>query len=160
MEPLRPVRRRTAADTDGKRFCDVFRDGQQLGHGIERPGAIVLIEPGNDHPLSLISHLIANLDQVEIKKLGFIDSDNLRLTFEPSQNLRGCRNEFRFYFHIAVADDVILAEAVIQPGLEDLHALLCNLGSPKSADQFLALSTEHAAADHFDRTEVMVRVLK
>jgi hypothetical protein len=55
---------------------------------------------------------------------------------------------------------VILTEAVVHPGLEDLDALLRNLSTPKPADQFLALSTEHAAAYHFNRTEVMVRIVK
>src|SRR5436189_139991 len=57
MEPLRAVRRSTAANTDGKRFCNVFRHGEQLRHGIEWPGPGVLIEPGNDHTLSRIRHL-------------------------------------------------------------------------------------------------------
>jgi hypothetical protein len=59
-----------------------------------------------------------------------------------------------------VTDDVILAEAVVQPGLEDLHTLLRNLSSPEPADQFLTLSAKHASADHFDGSRVGVRIVK
>jgi len=160
MKPLRPVCRGTASNTDRESLCNVFRDGEQLGHGIERLCAIVLIEPGYDHPLSNIGHLVAHCDQVEIKKLSFINADNLRLRIKVYEYFGGSCNDLRLHFHVAVADNVILAETVIEPWLEDLKALLCNLRSPESTDQFLALSTEHTAADHFNRTEVVVRILK
>jgi hypothetical protein len=160
IKTLCTIRRRTAANTYGEGFCDVFRNGKQLGHGIERPSTIVLIEPGNDHPFPPVGHLIANVNQIETKELGFIDSDNLRLSFKPGQNLRSFYYKLRLHFHIAVADNVIFTEAVVQPGFENLYALLRNLSSSKPANQFLALSAEHAAADHFNRTEAVVRILK
>ena len=56
-----------------------------------------------------------------------------------------------------MADDVIFAEPVVEFRLEDLHALPRDLRAAQTADQFLALSAEHAAADHFDPAEIAVR---
>jgi hypothetical protein len=43
---------------------------------------------------------------------------------------------------------VVLAEAVIKDGLEDLHLLPRDLHPTETADQLLALSAEHAARNH------------
>jgi hypothetical protein len=57
---------------------------------------------------------------------------------------------------------VIFAESIIQPGFENLDALPCDLRPAQAADQFLAFSAEHAAADDFDPTKIyalMVQLL-
>ena len=52
--------------------------------------------------------------------------------------------------HLAVRDDLVLAVAVVDGGLEDLDLLPRNLRAPQPPDQLLALAAEHAAGDDFD----------
>ena len=52
--------------------------------------------------------------------------------------------------HVAVRDDVVLAEPVVDQRLEDLHLLAGDLGAAQPPNQLLALAAEHAAGDDFD----------
>jgi hypothetical protein len=54
-EPLRSVRGRSASDTDGQRFGDVFRDCQELRHRVEGFSPKVLVQSGYDDTFSGIS---------------------------------------------------------------------------------------------------------
>ena len=45
---------------------------------------------------------------------------------------------------------MVLAEAIVENRLEDLHFLTCDLSAAQSADELLALPAEHAPGDHFD----------
>ena len=56
----------------------------------------------------------------------------------------------------AVRRDLVLAEAIIEGGLEDLDFLARNLGALDAANQFFGLAAEHAAADEFDPTTIRV----
>ena len=157
---MRTIRGRATTNADGEGFRNVFGNGKKLRHGIERPCAIILIESGDDHALPEVGHLVAHRHQFEIEELRLVDAHNLSLCVQQRANF-GCRShQFRPHLHIAVAHNVILAEAVIQPWLKDLYALFGNLGAPEPADQLFALSAEHAAADHLDRTEAAVGIVK
>ncbi len=76
-QALRAVCRIATTHTDGQCFCDVFSDGQQLGHRIERAAKIILIQPCNDHTLSHVSQAIAYRDNLLVEELSLIDSDDL-----------------------------------------------------------------------------------
>src|SRR5580704_10447805 len=51
-------------------------------------------------------------------------------------------------------DDAILGIALVNRGLENLHALLGDLGATQAANQFLALAGKHRPDDYFDPTHV------
>src|SRR5438105_5079087 len=76
-EPLRVVRGVAADDADRERLGDVFRDGQELRHRLERPAQIVLIEAGHDHALPAIRERVARRRQMQIEELPLVDADNL-----------------------------------------------------------------------------------
>jgi hypothetical protein len=50
---IRAIRGRAAHHADRQRLGDVLRDREQLGHRLERPPAVVLVEAGDDDALAL-----------------------------------------------------------------------------------------------------------
>src|SRR5262245_17187487 len=77
-QPLGPIRGRAAAYADGKRFRDVLRDRKQLWQWIEWVPPEILIEAGDDNPLTGIRELVADFDKVYIEELSLVDTDHLR----------------------------------------------------------------------------------
>src|SRR5574341_779509 len=67
--PVGPVRGATAYHADRERLGDVLGDREQLGHGLERPPGVVLIEPGDDHPLASPGQPLAHPDQLGAQEL-------------------------------------------------------------------------------------------
>src|SRR5690349_5117453 len=59
-----------------------------------------------------------------------------------------------------MADDVILAISIVDFRFENLHPLTRDLCAAHAADQLLAFSAEHAAADYLDPTQVSALILK
>jgi hypothetical protein len=49
-----------------------------------------------------------------------------------------------------VTDDVIFGVTIVELRFEDLYTLARDLRASQTADEFLALATEHASADDFD----------
>src|SRR4051794_31233513 len=128
-ETLGPVCRRAATNTDRQGFRDVFGDGKQLRHRIEGFSPEVLIQPSNNDTLSGIRQLVANTDQIHVEELPFVDADHLRPAVEKIQDFEWCLYQLRFHFHVTVADDVIFAKPVIEPGLENLDSLASDLST-------------------------------
>jgi hypothetical protein len=58
-----------------------------------------------------------------------------------------------------MANDVILAIAVVHSRLEDLNALPGDLSAAQASDEFLALSAEHAPTYHLNPAEIAVLVV-
>src|SRR5689334_13734599 len=75
--PVGPVRGRPAHDADGKRLRNIFRDRQQLRHGLERPPAVVLVEPGDDDALAHAREFLAHVHEPGAQELALVDADHL-----------------------------------------------------------------------------------
>src|SRR6266850_698311 len=155
-ESLGSIRRRPAPDANSQRLRDVLCDGQQLRHGIERPSSKILIEARNNDALSRIGEFVANSDKFHIEELSFVDSHHLRAFLEQAEDLPRTGHELCSDFHFAMADDVVFVVTRVELRFENLHALPGNLRPAEPANQLLALAAEHAAADHFDPTEISV----
>ncbi len=137
-------------DADRERFRDVLGDRQQLGHRLERAPQIVLIEAGDNHALATIRQRIAGRRQIGVEKLPFVDPDDLRVVVDLLEHLVRAPDVLRCHPHVTVRHDMAFAEAVVEERLEDLHVLAGDLGAAQAANQLLALSAEHAAADDLD----------
>jgi hypothetical protein len=152
---LGPVRRSAASYTDSERFRDVLGDREQLGNGIKGTATVILIQAGHDDALSHIREPIADNNQLEIEKLGLVNADDLRAAINQLRNLASSADKLRLHLHIAVADDVVIAESAIDGRFENLNALLCDLRPPQSTDELFTLSAEHTSADHFNPAQVV-----
>ena len=107
--------------------------------------------PGRDHPHTLIRELLTDQRKTCIEELRFIDTDNLHIRGQQEQIAtvgygRAADGRRIMTYHIG------LRIPCIHAGFEDLNALFRKFCTAQSADQFLGLSGEHAAAYHFDPT--------
>src|SRR4030095_7351518 len=118
--------------------------------GFERAPEIILVQPRDDHAAALISQSVAGSRQVRIEELPLVDPDDLGIFVNAPNELCRAADILRGDSHVAVRDDMVLAEAIVENRLEDLHFLTCDLSASQSADELLALPAEHAPGDHFD----------
>ena len=149
-EALGVIGRIAAHHADGERLGDVLGDGQQLRHRLERPSEVVLIEPGDDHPLAAVRKGVARCRQVRIEELPFVDADDLGVRRDGGDDVVRGPDVGRGNPHVAVRHDVVVAEPIVDERLEDLHLLAGDLGAADATDQFLALAAEHAAGNDLD----------
>src|SRR5262245_4471626 len=146
---VRAVGRRAAHDADGQRLGDVLGDREQLRHGLERAGLVVLVEPRHDHALAHARELLAHRHQLAAEELPLVDADDLRLV-RVAQHLARALHRARRDAQLAVGDDGVPGVAVVQGRLEDLHPLARDLRPAQAADQLLGLAAVHAAHDDLD----------
>jgi hypothetical protein len=144
------VGRIAANHADGEGLGDVLGDRQQLRHRFERPAQIVLIQAGDDDPLAAIGERVTGRREIEVEELPFVDADHFGVVGDLQQQLVGVADGLGRDPHLAVGDDMAVAEAVVHQRLEHLHPLAGNLDPPQPADELFALPAEHAAGDHFD----------
>src|SRR6185503_1647816 len=85
-----------------------------------------------------------------VEELPFVDADDLGVRLDLVEQLTRRGDALRLDAHGAVRRDVVLAVAVVDPRLEDLHLALGNLRPAQPADQFLALAAEHAPGNDLD----------
>ena len=132
---------------------DVFRHRQQLGDRLERLPAVVHVETGHDHPLAHIGQLRAYANQLAVEKLRLVDAHHMAFQ-------RAFPDLLRAFHHLGgdlgfgVGNNVVFAVAGIDFRLEDGHLLAGDGGALETADQLFRLAAEHAAADHFDPSDV------
>jgi hypothetical protein len=149
-EPLRVIGGRAADNADGEGLRDVLRDRQELRHRLERLAEIVLVEAGDDHALALIGERRAHRGQLLIEELPLVDPDDFRLPPHARQEFGRFLQALRRNLHLAVRRDVVVAVAIVDGRLENLHLLPGNLRAAHATDQLLALAAEHAAGDDLD----------
>ncbi len=75
------VRGTAALNTDGMRLGDKFGDRQQLWHRFEWLTGVILVEPGNDHALTVFRKLVYCRHKLHIEELSLVYPDNLRIRF-------------------------------------------------------------------------------
>src|SRR5262249_50535271 len=153
-QPLCAIRWRSTANTDRQSLCDVFRNRKQLRHRIEWLPSKILIKACHDDTFSTVGQPVAYGDQIHIEELPFIDPDHLGTAVNQLQNLGCVFHQLRLDLHVAVANDVVLTIAVLHSRFEDLNTLLGDLSAAQAADQFLALSAEHAPTYHLNPAEI------
>ena len=153
---LRSVRRVSAYHAYCQGLCNVFSDREKLRHRLEGLAAIVLVESRNDHALSGIRKLFADVDNIRSEELSFIDADNLRVGGEV-EYLIACVYDGRNERLLAVRNNVARAVAVVDSRFKDHYSLTGNLRAPHPAYQFFRLSAEHASGNNFDPTCIFRR---
>ena len=100
--------------------------------------------------LAAVGQAAADHRQLEVEELAFVDGHDLGVRLHRLEQFAGRRHVLRRVPDVAVRDDVVLREAVVEPRLEDLDLLARDLGPAHAADELLALAAEHAAGDDFD----------
>lgn len=113
---------------DGVDFSDVFGDSQQVGHRPEGDTAIVHVQAGYNDPNAAHGELLAGIGQRHIEKLGFVNTDDFQVVRHGEQ-FGGMINGYgqdgvgimRHYTGVVVTS--------IEPGFEDINALVGNFGS-------------------------------
>ncbi len=96
-------------------------------HGVERHATVVPVQAGHDDALAHVGQAVADVHDAEVEELGLVDAHHLGSGQDPLHDLAGHFHNLGLIFHFAVADDVRLAEPVVQAGLEHLDPLLGDL---------------------------------
>jgi len=157
-EPLRKVRGLATLHADRQGLSDVLGHRKHRGHGFERCPAVVLVESGNDDPVPGSRQLFAYRHETVVEELCLIDADYLCVSLDSLHKRGRVRHATTRQALLVVRNDVVLVVAIVDSRFEDLHFLARDLGSPQTPDELLALAREHAAADHLDHAEAMVRL--
>src|SRR5215469_18768068 len=135
-ETLRVHRRIPAAHADGEQLRDFFRYGEEARYGLEGAPHEVGVEPCDNHALAQVGELRARVDHGVAEKLRFVDSDDFRARRNLVQNLPSRLNELGGDFEPRMRNDSVLCEALVDRGLEDLHALLPDFGPSQRTESF------------------------
>ena len=123
---------------------------QELGHGLEGPAHVVLIQAGHDDAHAAVREAVHDPDQSGVEELPFVDADDLRVRLDEIQQRAGAADRARWNPHLAVRDDVVVRVPRVERRLEDLDFLARDLGAAQPADQLLGLAAVHAADDDLD----------
>jgi hypothetical protein len=143
-----------AANADGQQFSDFFSDGQKTRHGFERPATIVGIETSDNDALTEVGELGAHVHHFFAQELCFVDADNFGAWLQFVHDFSGLGDVVRWDAESGVGNDFVCGKTGVDGGLEDLHALAGESGTPQPADEFFAFAGEHRANDNFDPTHV------
>jgi hypothetical protein len=100
-----------------------------LRHRLEGFSQVILIQSRHDDSFSHVGELIADIHELGIEKLTFIDTDNLSPMVHFFQNFRGVANQFRFDAHFAMRDDVVASVSAVDLGFENLNPLAGDLSA-------------------------------
>src|ERR1017187_9160406 len=85
---------------------------------------------------------------------GLVDTHHFRTPVDALDNLSRIGNHLRLHAQVAVRDDFVTGIAVVDGGLEHLHAFAGDHGPAQTPDQLFALARKHGAADYFDPTDI------
>ncbi len=105
----------------------------------------ILVEPGGDHADAALRERQRRVHDARLEELDLVDPDDVAAT-RPGDELRAAVDRYGRHAHARVADDVGCVVAVVDPRLEEEHALPGDLRAPESTDHLLALAAEHRAA--------------
>ena len=144
-EPLGRRRRAAATVADGLELVDELGTRKELGHRPERLSAEVLVEPGCDHSRAAQGECERGVDDRRLEELHLVDPHDLAAA-RACNELRTAVDRYGGHAHARVADDIGRVVAVVDPGLEQEHALPGDLRAAQPADHLLALAAEHRAA--------------
>src|ERR1700726_2359885 len=149
-------RRVSALHADGKQLGDFFGNGEHSRHRLEWTAHEVRIEAADDHALPKVGKFHAGVNDALTQKLRFVHANHFGARRHLRQNIAPSRHQLRRNFEPRVRDDSVLRVALIDYGLEDLHALLPNFRAAQPANQFFALAGKHRPHDHFDPAHVVL----
>ena len=122
-EALRAVGGRAAAHADRERLVDVLGDRHELGHRLERPAAVVLVEAGHDDAHARGWRASSATSTSEASKNWPSSIPTTSVSGATSGEDLGCAvDHLRGHLHLGVADDLAARVAGVDPRLEQLHA--------------------------------------
>src|SRR5580658_10586891 len=124
----------SAANANSQQLGDFFRDGQQARHGLEGASHKIRVEAGDNHSLAEIGHFGANIEQAFAEKLAFVDADNFGARLHFFKNIFGGANQIGSKLESRVRDDPASRVALIDDGLENLHALPRDFSPPQPSN--------------------------
>ena len=148
-EPLRHRRRAAAAVADRLQLVDELGAAEELGHRAEREAAEVLVEPARDDPHPALDEPVEDERDLRREELHLVDADDV-VAVDETGDVGRVVDRDRAHLRARVADDVGDVVAVVDPRLDDQHALAGDLGAAEPADQLLALAAEHRPADDLE----------
>src|SRR5215467_2843421 len=143
-----------AANTDGEELGDFFGDGEKPRHRFEGAAAIISVETRDDDALAEIGELGANIHDFVAKELGFVNADDFGSRRQLFHDFRGFGDVVGGNAKAGVRDDFVSSVALIDSGLENLHALPGNFRAAQAADQLFALAGKHGADDDFNPAHI------
>lgn len=134
---------------DGVELGDIFGYSQKVGHGTKGSAAEVHIETGDDHPVASEGEFFADFPEGLVKKLGFIDADDIDIGSNVKDFSWKLNSSGRDRPGV-MTDDFVLAIAGVPGRFVDFNRLFCNPDALESPDQFFGLAGKHRSADHFN----------
>jgi hypothetical protein len=114
--------------------------------GPERKAPEVLVEPGRDDAGAAVRERERRVDDGLVEELHLVDADHVEAVC-TREDVGDAVHRDGAHAHAGMAHDVGSVVAVVDPRLEDDHALTCDLGPAQPADHLLALAAEHGAAN-------------
>src|SRR5262249_1607819 len=121
---------------------------------LKRTPKIIGVEPCDDHALAEIRELRANVHNFFAKELRFVDANDFRARQNFFHYFGSFRHGFRLDTKTGMRNDFIGGIALVNRGLENLHALPGNFRAPQPANQLFALSRKHWPDHHFDPAHI------
>src|SRR5438270_10962361 len=121
---------------------------------MEWAAEVVGIETGDDDALTHVCKPHGEVDNVGTNELRFIKSDDFSAPVKARLHLGSIAHGFRANAQLAMGDDVVVRIALVDAGLENLHALAGDFGTAEAANEFFAFAAEHGTADHLDPPDV------
>lgn len=137
--------------TNGVYLGDVLCHGKQVRHWPERPPLEVHVQPSDDDPLACQCQLLANLRQLFIKELSFVNSNHID-AFREVEHALGAVNGRRQNEVFIVRNDLHFIISGIYFRFENLDFLVGNLCPFQPADKLLRFAGEHAPANDLNPT--------
>src|SRR5216683_2794596 len=143
-----------AAHANGEQLSDFFGDGEKAGHRLEGAAAIISVEAGDDDALAEISELGADVHDFVAEELRFVDADDFGARLDFFHDFRGFVDAVGRDPQAGVRDDFVGSVALVDGGLEDLHALARKFRAAQAADQLFAFAGKHRADDDLDPAHI------
>lgn len=137
----------TTNDANGMEFGYLFGDGEELGNRAKRFTTKVHIEASKYDANTTRGKLLDDTHNFRIKELNFINGDDGGGGCEIIEDFVRFGDGKGFNILAAVAANMKDTIAIIDAGFKDLYALFGDDGTAGTANEFLAFSTKHAAAN-------------
>ena len=121
-----------------------------MRHRLERLAGVILIETGDDDAFAPFGKLVDGVENIHVKKLGLVDTDDLGVVGDLFHHLgrRGDRDGKMLL--TGMRRDLLFRITDIDDRFKDLYFLPRDAGALQAADQFLRLARKHRSGNNLD----------
>jgi hypothetical protein len=115
---------------------------------------VICIEASDDDALAHIGQAYDEVNHGFAEELRFINADHFCTHVELGLDLHGVADGLGVNTAVVVGDNLVTGIALVNNGLENLHALARDLSASQTADQLFTLAAEHWPTDYFNPAQI------